>query len=61
MMQDDFQNSKRGMDDELVTEETKNMARIQPASTSKAEMAVPLLESEDVHYFTQVTDVVWED
>ena len=49
------------MDDELVTEETKNMARIQPASTSKAEMAVPLLESEDVYYFTQVTDVVWED
>ena len=22
---------------------------------------MPLLESEDVHYFTQVTDVVWED
>ena len=44
---------------ESFTEETKKFSK--PVSTSKAELSVPLLESEDTHYFSQVTDVVWED
>ena len=58
-MQDD--NDGKRETQELVTEETKNLVRNQPVSTSKAELEVPLLESEEVHWFTQVMDVVWED
>jgi len=55
---DDTDSKKETNDELIVAEEAK---KIMPLSTSKAELEVPLLESEDTHYFTQVMDVVWED
>ena len=42
-------------------EATVKATEPQSVSTSKAELQPSYLASEDVHYFTQVTDVVWED
>jgi len=46
--------------DTKLLEETKQIDS-KSSSTTKAELDQPLLAREDVHNFTQIVDLVWED
>lgn len=50
--------AKKSSSDCLRVETTEEKKSV---STSKAELEVPLLDTEETHYFTQVVDLAWED
>ena len=53
--------NRKDADDSLVTKDSQNISMLKAVSTSKADIDQPRFVREDIHYFTQVMDLVWED